>query len=565
MLKTEESSAGLANFFPALGWLRRYPRTWLRPDIIAGLVTSAVVIPQAMAYASLAGLPVEVGLYTALVALPVYAFLGTSRPLSVSVTSTIAILTATTLGAVIQSSDPYEYIAPAATLAVFVGGFLVIASVLKLGFIANFISDPVLTGFKAGIGLVIFLGQLGKLLGISVEKGGPFGTILSLIENIDQLSILTVLISAVTLAILLGLPRTKFRVPAALVAVAFGIAVSALLDLPGVNLIDPIPTGLPSVILPDLSLFGELWIGALGIALISFTESIAAARAYSHREEARLRPNQELLALGVSNAASGFLMGMPAGGGTSQTAVNEENGAKSQIAALATAGIVVLTLVVLAPLVSLMPEATLGALVLVAAIGLMNLGEFRRLRRLPGDEFWWAVIAFGGVAFIGTLEGIVVAVIISLADLLRYASDPPVYKVGRKPGTDIFRSLKDHPDDETIEGLLMLRSEGLLFFGNASTLREKTRSVAVSERPRILLLEFSAVPHIEYTGLKQLTELEEELRESGIIMWLAALNPAALEVVEQSALGTTMGHQRMFFDLPHAVEHYEKMQSDDYG
>ncbi|MFV1858583.1 MAG: SulP family inorganic anion transporter [Anaerolineales bacterium] len=560
MLNIEESSTGIEKFIPALAWLRRYPRSWLRPDIVAGLVSSAVVIPQAMAYATLAGLPVEVGLYTALVAIPVYAFLGTSRPLSVSVTSTIAILTATTLASVVQSSNPYAYILPAATLAFIVGGLLLIAAVLRLGFIANFISAPVLTGFKAGIGLVIFIGQLGKLLGISVDKSGPFETLLNLVRNLNQLSLATVIFSAITLAILLLLPRTKIRLPSPLIAVAFGVVISWLIDLQalGVALVDPIPAGLPSFALPNLSLFSELWTGALGIALISFVESAAAARTFTHRKDSPVRANQELLALSVANFASGFLQGMPAGGGTSQTAVNEDSGARSQIATLATAGVVLLTLLFLAPMVSLMPEATLGALVLVAAIGLMDIAEFRTLRRLPGDEFWWAVIAFAGVAFIGTLEGIVIAIIVTLVDLIRHASDPPIYEVGRKPGTSVYRSLADHPSDETIDGMLILRSEGLIFFGNASALRQKIRAIAERERPTTLVLELSAVPAIEYSGLKELTGLEEELRESGISLWLTTLNSTVFELIEQAPLGTTMGHERMFFNLASAVEHFEK-------
>ena len=563
MHNTQPTPTGISKFIPSSSWLRRYPRTWLRLDIVAGLVTSAVVIPQAMAYSTLAGLPVEVGLYTALVALPVYAFLGTSRPLSVSVTSTIAILTASTLASVVQSSNPYDYILPAATLAFIVGGFLLVAAVLRLGFIANFISAPVLIGFKGGIGLVIFVGQLGKLLGVSVDKGGPFETILNLIGNLDQLSFPTIVLSVITLAILLLLPRTKSRLPAPLVAVAFGVAVSWLIDLQtlGVALVDPIPAGLPSFGLPDLSLFSDLWIGALGIALISFTESAAAARTFAHHKDPQVRANQELLALGAANLASGFLQGMPAGGGTSQTAVNEDSGAKSQIAALTTAGVVLITLLFLAPMVSLMPAATLGALVLVAAIGLMDFTEFRTLRRLPGDEYWWAVIAFAGVAFIGTLEGIVVAVIVTLGDLIRHASDPPIYEVGRKPGTSVYRSLVHHPSDETIDGMLILRSEGLIFFGNASALRQKIRTIAERERPTTLVLELSAVPAVEYSGLKELTELEEELRESGIILWFTTLNSNVFELIEQAALGTTMGHERMFFDLPSAVEHFEKTRN----
>ncbi|MFA9407021.1 MAG: SulP family inorganic anion transporter, partial [Anaerolineales bacterium] len=244
----DSSQQGLGKYIPIMGWLPPYPRGWLRIDIVAGLTAAAVVIPQAMAYASIAGLPVEVGLYTALVPMLVYAIFGTSRPLSVSTTSTISMLTAVALAGVVSSSNTYDYIIPAATLALLTGVFLIIGGILRLGFIANFISDPVLTGFKAGIGVVIFVGQLGKVLGLSLEKGRILQTLLSILENLDQISLATTAIAGVTLAILIFLPRFSKRIPAALVAVAFGILLSAAFDLTslGVTLVGPIPSGLPS-------------------------------------------------------------------------------------------------------------------------------------------------------------------------------------------------------------------------------------------------------------------------------------------------------------------------------
>jgi high affinity sulfate transporter 1 len=547
---------------PILSWLPGYPRGWLRFDLVAGLTAAAVVIPQAMAYASLAGLPVEVGLYTALVPMLVYALLGTSRPLSVSATSTIAILTATALAAVVQSSNPYDYVIPAATLAFLVGVFLVMAAILRLGFIANFISLPVLTGFKAGIGLVIFVGQLGKVLGISLSKGPVLQTIIEILSSLDDIHALTLVISLCTLAILILLPRLSPRLSAPLVAVAFGILASALLNLgdKGVALVGPIPPGLPSFTLPDLSLVGALWLSALGIALMSFTESIAAARAFEKHGDREAIANQELFALGVANLGGGLFQAFPAGGGTSQTAVNDKAGAKSQLAEIVTVGVVVVTLLFLAPLISLMPEATLGALVLVAAAGLIKVSEFRAIARIRRIELWWSIFAFAGVIVLGTLEGILVAVVVSMLDLIYQANHPPVYIVGRKPGTDVFRPLADHPDDETFPGLLMLRTEGRLYFANAPRVREKMRALIQQDQPRVLAVDCSAVLDIEYTGLKQLAAFEEKLDEAGITLWLAALNPEPLRIIERSALGERLGHERLFFNLEQAVEAYQAMQ-----
>lgn len=556
---------GLAKYVPILGWLPKYPPDWLRYDLVAGLTAAAVVIPQVMAYASIAGLPVEVGLYTALVPMLVYALLGTSRPLSVSATSTIAMLTAAELARVVGSSDPYDYIIPAATLAFLAGLFLLLAGVLRLGFIANFISTPVLTGFKAGIGVVILVGQLGKVTGLPLEKGPILQTIVSLLQNLDQIHWLTLALSLITLAILIFLPRLSQRVPAALAAVAFGILLSALvgLDALGVALVGPIPAGLPPLTLPDLSLIQTLWPGALGIALMSFVESIAAARAFTQRGDPIPDADQELLALGMANVGGGFTSAMPAGGGTSQTAVNDQAGARSQMAEMATVAVVVVTLLFLAPLISLMPQATLGALVLVAAAGLIKLSEFRKIREIRNVEFVWAVVAFLGVIILGTLEGILLAVIISILALLYYAGHPPVYVVGRKPGTDVFRPVQDHPADEVFPGLLMLRTEGMMFFSSVPRALDQMTTLIREHQPQVVVLDCSAVPNFEYTALKEFSEYEDKLSTTGIKLWLAALNTEAFKVIERAPLGKTLGHERLFFNLEQAVESYQAMQEKD--
>lgn len=560
-----ESSTGIARFVPILAWLPRYQSAGLRFDLVAGLTAAAVVIPQAMAYAVIAGLPVQVGLYTALVPMLIYVLLGTSRPLSVSSTSTISMLTATELAGVAQGGDPADYLVAASTLAFLVGVFLLLAGLLRLGFLANFISLPVLTGFKAGIGIVIFVGQLGKVLGLSIEKGPVFQTLLSVLQNLDQIHRPTLALALVTLAVLLLLPRLNKRIPAALVAVALGILASALLNLEasGVKLVGDIPPGLPRLSLPDWSLLEALWPGALGIALMSFVESIASARAFARHDDPPVDADQELRALGAANIGGSFFQAYPAGGGTSQTAVNDQAGARSQLAEAVTTGAVVVTLLFLAPLIGLMPEATLGALVLVAAAGLIKMGEFRAIGHIRRHELAWAIITFAGVVVLGTLEGILVAVVASMLDIIFQANHPPVYVMGRKPGTDVFRPLRHHPDDETFPGLLLVRTEGRIYFANAQRVGEKAQALIQQEQPQVIVIDCSAIPDIEYTALKQLTELEERLRGAGIMLWLAALNPEPLRTVQQSSLGKVLGHERMFFNLEQAVTTYVAGTTDD--
>ena len=390
-----------------LDWLVGYRKDWLRPDIIAGLIAAAVVIPKAMAYATVAGLPVQAGLYTALVPLVIYAVLGSSRVLSVSTTTTIAILTGANLALVVPDGDPSLLLRASATLALMVGVLLALASVLRFGFLATFISEPVLSGFKAGIGVVIVLDQVPKLLGVHFPKGTFLENLLALLQSLPETSAATLAVGLVMIALLLGLKRFVPRVPAPLVTVAAGIAAMALLGLQayGVETVGEIPRGLPALTLPDFAFAAQLWPGALGITLMSFTETMAAGRAFAQSGEPLMRPNQELFATGVATAGGALLGGMSAGGGTSQTAVNRLAGARSQLAGLVTGGVTLLTLLFLAPLISLMPQATLAAVVIVYSVGLIQLPEFRAILAVRRTEFIWAVAAFGGVMLLGYSQG----------------------------------------------------------------------------------------------------------------------------------------------------------------
>ena len=541
---------------PLADWIFSYQKQWLRPDLIAGLTTAAVVIPKAMAYATIAGLPVQVGLYTAFVPMMIYAVLGSSRPLSVSTTTTIAILTATELSQVVPGGDSAALFGASAMLTLLVGGFLILASLLRLGFIANFISEPVLVGFKAGIGLVIILDQVPKILGIHFAKGSFFHNILAIVKGVPEASLITAIVGIAMIVVLVGFERFLPRAPAPLIAVAAGIIAARLLELPmhGVELIGRIPQGLPSITIPKFSLAQELWPGALGIALMSFTETIAAGRAFAKSEEPPPRANRELLATGFANAGGALFGAMPGGGGTSQTAVNRHAGARTQLAELVTAAATLATMLFLAPLIALMPQATLAAVVIVYSIGLIRPAEFGAILRIRRTEFIWAVAAFAGVVALGTLKGILVAIVLSLVGLAYQVADPPLYILGRKPGTNVFRPRsKEHPEDETFLGLLLLRVEGRVFFANAERLAEKIRQLVDEANPRIVAIDLSAVHDLEYTALKALGEGEKRYRERGVSLWLVGLNPGVLQMVQRSNLGKSLGREAMHFNLEVAI------------
>jgi len=534
----------------------------LRPDIVAGLTAAAVVLPKAMAYATVAGLPVAVGLYTAFIPMIIYAMLGSSRVLSVSSTTTLAILAATQLGLVVPDGDPAKLLVAVATLSALTGAILVVASLLRLGFVANFISSPVLTGFKAGIGLVIVLDQMPKLLGIHITKNGFFNDIVSIIHHLPETSLLTFAVAAATLLVLIGMERLWPHSPAPLVAVGGGIAASWFFGFggSGVSVVGLIPQGLPSLTMPDLALVQQLLPGAVGIALMSFTESIAAGRAFTGKGEPPINANRELLATGAANLGGAMFGAMPAGGGTSQTAVVRAAGGMSQKSALVTAGTAAATMLFLAPLLGLLPNATLAAVVIVYSVGLIQPAEFRAIRQVRTMEFRWAAAACFGVLIFGTLQGIVIAIIVSLIGLSSQTANPRVHVIGRKRGADVLRPVSpEHPDDETFEGLLILRPEGRLFFANAQAVGEKIKSLLAQHQPRVLVLDMSRVPDIEYSALQMLIEGESRISESGTSLWLAGLNPGVLEVVRHAGLAERLGRERLLFNARTAIERYQAL------
>jgi sulfate permease, SulP family len=536
----------------------------LRFDIVAGLVAAAVVLPKAMAYATVAGLPVAVGLYTAFVPMVIYALLGSSRVLSVSSTTTLAILTGTQLGLVVPDGDPAKLVTATAALTALVGAMLVMARLMRLGFVANFMSTPVLTGFKAGIGLVIVLDQVPKLLGIHITKEGFVRDLFDIAQQLPTTSLITLAVAAATFAVLIGMELLKPHSPAPLVAVGGAIAASWLFGLEGrgVSTVGLIPRGFPAITVPDISLLYQLLPGALGIALMSFTETIAASRAFAGPADPPVNANRELVATGAANLGGALLGAMPAGGGTSQTAVVRSAGGQSQKASLVTAGTAVATMLLLAPILGLMPNATLAAVVIVYSVGLIQPAEFRAIRSVRSMEFRWAMFACAGVLAFGTLTGIVVAIIASMIGLASQSANPRVSIIGRKRGADVLRPLSpEHPDDETFEGLLIVRPEGRLFFLNAQAVADRISTLVAQYKPRVLALDMSRVPDLEYSALQVLIQREKSTTESGVVCWLVGLNPEVLATVRNTELNERLGRERMLFNARDAIQRYQALQA----
>jgi MFS superfamily sulfate permease-like transporter len=421
---------------------------------------------------------------------------------------------------------------------------------------------PVLTGFKAGIGLVIILDQVPKLLGLHVDKDWFFADLLSLARLLPDTSLPTLAVGAATMAVLVVLERIKPHSPAPLVIIGVAIVASWLLHLEalGVSVVGPIPQGLPSVTLPDASLVRALLPGALGIALMSFTESIAAGRAFASPQDPAINPNRELIATGAANLGGAALGAMPAGGGTSQTSVIRAVGGQSQAASLITAMAALATMLLLAPLLSLLPNATLAAVVIVYSTSLIRPADFVSIRKVRAMEFRWAVAAAVGVLVFGTLQGIVVAIVLSLIGLGAQAANPVVSVIGRKRGADVLRPLSpDHPDDETFEGLLIVRPEGRLFFLNAQYVADRITTLVAEHKPRVLALDLSRVPDIEYSALRMLIEGDERASDNGAAVWLVGLNPGVLEIVRKSGLAERLGEERLLFNTRAAIERYKSM------
>ena len=557
-----------SNLVPMAAWLPGYDRSWLRPDIIAGLTVWALLVPEAMAYASLAGLPPEAGLYAALPPLVLYAIFGTSRQVSVGPSSAVAVMVAATV-APLAAGDGERGIALAAGLALLVGGILVAAGVARLGFVSEFMARPVLTGFITGLALIIGLGQADKLIGVHAEGDNFFVELVDLFSKLPDAHLETLLVGGGCIVLLFGLKRYAPKTPAALITVALSILAVTLFDLDGrgVHITGDIPAGLPPIEIPDLSIadLKELLPGAFAIALVAYAESIAGARSFTTKHHYDVDPNQELIALGMSNAGAGLSQGFAVDVSLSRSSVADEAGAKTQVAGLVNAALILITILALTPLFHDLPEAALGAVVISAVAHLIDLEEFKRLYRVRKPDFWLAVVCMMGVLIVDVLPGLIIAVVISLLVLVYRASRPHTATLGRV-AEDTYRDVERYPEAETIAGLVIFRFDAELFFANANVFRDTVRQlVAASEPPATaLLIDAEGITDLDTSAADTLEELRSELASTGVELVMARVHGRVRDMMRRSGLEESIGQDQIYATVRAGVEGYlERRAGDD--
>ncbi len=526
----------------------------------------AVLVPQSMAYASLAGVPPVNGLYTAVVALVVYAILGTSRQLNVGPSSGVAVLSAATI-APLALGDSERFVMLSAALAVVTGAVLLVAGIARLGFVAEFLAKPVLAGYVIGLGLVIAVGQLPALLGVSVDAAGFFSKAADVIRALPDADWETAALGVGTLVFLLVLRRLAPRAPGALIAVGVGVLASRALGLEtdGVDVLGTFDASVPDLGVPGVSSddLRQLGTGALGIALLAYAESIAAARQFATAHGYEVDANRELIAVGASNIGVGLAQGFPVDASMSRTVVADGAGQRTQLAGLINAALVVAAIVLLGAFFADLPKATLAAIVIAAVIPLMRTGELRRLHAIDDVDFALAAVCLMGVLLLGVLDGIVVAVLASLVALVYRSFRPNTAVLGRlraEEGDEDygFRDVSRHAGLETYPGLLVFRFDQEIFFANAMLFRDALRrAIAAAETPvEAVLVDAGAITHVDTTGLDMLRELAAELRTRGIRLMLARVKSPVMGTLERSEMVDVIGRENFPLSVRVGVDTY---------
>jgi SulP family sulfate permease len=543
---------------PAVGWLRHYRRAWLRGDVVAALTTWALVVPQAIAYAQIAGLPPQAGLFAAFAGLLGYGLFGTCRQLIVSPTSSTAAISAAIV-APVALGDPERYAAASAALAMLVGVVLIALGLLRMGFVSRFISAGVQVGFMFGLGLTIIVGQLPKLLGVPPGDGTFFGQAADLLGHLGDTNGWTAAIGLGSLAVLLGLKRVAPAVPAALAVVVAGIALVALFDLSarGVEVIGSVDGGVPLPAIPSVSWHDLLGLlpGAVAVAIIGYAESATVAESMGIEHGYDVEPDRELRAVGIANILSGLFQGFITGGGASQTAANDRAGAQTQLVSLLVAGLTVVTTIALLPLFRDLPQAALGAVVISAVVGFLNLAAMGRVRRLRRDSFVIALVAMVAVLALGVLQGLILAVVVSVGAFLIRSSRPSSSVLGRVPGTTAYVALEHAPAARTEPGRLVYRLNAPLLFVNAKRLRDGIRDQLGDADPpvRVVLLDLSFTPELDIESVNVLGSLRSELERQGVALWLAGVHAQVLEMLDRSGLADQIGRAHLYRDVEDAV------------
>jgi SulP family sulfate permease len=556
------------SIFPILQWLPAYNKTWLRLDILAGITVAAFTVPEAMAYASLAGLPPQAGLYAAFLASIVYVIFGKSRQLAMGPTSAISILVAGTLSLLIVD-NPEQYWAFAALTAILVGVIGLVAWVLRLGFIVNFISKPVLGGFTAGAALVIAASQLPKLFGIEGTHGEFFESIWHIIQHLGDTNLPTLAIGLVGI-VLLFLGHKKFpRLPISLVVVLLGILLMSVTNLSdhGVSIVGDIPQGLPAFGIPTFTMsdIGELLPLALAVFILAYVEGMAMVRTFANKRQYRADANQELLALGASNIASGLGQGYAVGGSMSRSVVNDNSGAKTPLAGGIAGLLIIVVILFLTGLFSKLPEPILAAVVLVAVKSLIDIPELKRIYRINKREFAIAMIAFGGVLIFGLLYGVLIAVFVSIIYMIARAVHPHTAILGRIPGTDLYGDVKRHPENEQDPGILVYRVDSSIFFANAATVQDQINDLIdkLDQPVELVVLDLEATPLLDITGADMLADIHRQLANRGIALKLAKATGPVRDVLRAEGFEVFMGKIETDATVSKVIEEWQQTKEQE--
>ena len=558
-----------ADWVPGLKAVAEYRPAWLPKDVVAGIVLTTLLVPQGMAYAELAGLPAITGLYTTILCLLAYAVFGPSRVLVLGPDSSLGpMIAAVIIPIVAADGDPAKAVALASMLGLLVGLFMTAAGALKLGFIADLLSHPTQLGYVNGLALTILIGQLPKLFGFSVDGDGLIEEAGAFVRGVaDGETVPAALAVGVAgLLVILLLQRFLPKVPGILIAVLGGILAVTLLGLSedGVDVVGPLPQGFPPFTIPhiDWSDLGLLAAGALGITLVSVTDTISTASAFAERTGQEVRGNQEMIGIGAANIAAGFFQGFPVSTSGSRTAVAFTAGARSQLTGVVGAGAITLLLVLAPGLLKNLPQPMLAAVVIAASLSLADVTGMRRLWRQRRTEFSLATAAFLGVALLGVLPGIAVAVALSVLNVFRRVWWPYRAVLGRAAGVDGYHDTREYPDAELIPGLVMFRFDAPLIFANARTFREEIRHLVHADPPpRWILVAAEPITDVDTTAADMLEDLDEELNAAGISLVFAEMKSPVREKIDRYKLTRTIDPAHFYPTIEEAVAAYRMISS----
>ncbi len=552
-------SSALHAYVPITNWLPRYVRGWLKRDLLVGLLSWGTTVPTSMGYAQLAGLPVQAGLYASMVGLLVYGILGSSKQLKVGTSASMAVLSGAIVAFFAVGDEAY-YIALSAALAIIVGLMLIALGAAKVSFISDFLAKPIIGGFLFGLAVIIIIARLPTLFGITVDGNSPLTQLLLLITSLDETILATLAVSVVSILILLSFWRFLPRFPGAIAILVLGILASAALDLEqyGVALVGRLPSGLPSITVPNVRLEDVLLltVGALAVVLVALADSLGTARAFARENRYRIDLDQELLAIGFSNLGAGLFQGMAVGANTGITAGASGAKVRTQLASIVTALLIVATLLTQINLISYLPEAVLAIAVILSVTHMLNRAEFRREYRISKFDFILALVTLVGVLIAGILPGLIFAVILSLGMVLLRSGRPRVTVLGRLAGRSAFVEIGEHPDAEPLPGLLIVRPDVALYFANANSSLQEIRSLVAraTEPPEVLVLVLGASNTLDISSTDMLATLFEELKEQGIRLAIANARSEARASMQLAGTIDLVGDQNLYLSVQEAVD-----------